>query len=218
MDISRNIWYGMIQSKKVEGKSTKKRGLIVISFIILFIIIICIAMNQKKVITDIEEYGFNGFKGYSNLDVFPESIPDDGTDAQYYFEYKDGIFDPYYQIYLKCTYDTPTYSDEVKRLAQIKEDYQGTTQKIRYNTEDFEYPAYVSIYGDDGCYEYALLDEGNQTIIYIFTQWAKADNIKFENAYLPNNFMLESEHAFSIYMFDLGDGGRYVVDNKYNSK
>lgn len=85
-------------------------------------------MNQKKVITDIEEYGFNGFKGYSNLDVFPESIPDDGTDAQYYYEYKDGIFDPYYQIYLKCIYVTPTYSDEVKRLAQIKEDYQGTTQ------------------------------------------------------------------------------------------
>lgn len=197
----------------------KKRGLIIISFILLFIFIICIAMNQKKVITDIEKYGmFDGFKGYSNLDVFPEQIPDEGTDAEYYFEYKDEIFDPYYQIYLKCTYDTPTYSDEVKRLSQIKESYQGITQKIRYNTEDFEYPAFVAIYGDDGCYEYALLDENNQTIIYIFTQWAKADDIKIKNAYLPYNFMVGTDHAFSIYMFDLGDGGRYVVDDKYNRK
>lgn len=197
----------------------KKRGFIVISFILLTLIIICIAMNQKKVITDIDEYGmFNGFRGYSNLDIFPEQIPDKGTDTQYYFEYKDEIFDPYYQIYLKCTYDTPTYSDEVKRLAQIKENYQGITQKIRYNTEKFEYPAYVAIYGDDGCYEYALLDEDNQTIIYIFTQWANADDIKFENAYLPHNYMADTEDTFSIYMFDLGDGGRYVVDDKYNRK
>ena len=196
----------------------KNKGLIVISFILLFIIIICIAMNQKKVITDIEEYGFNGFKGYSNLDVFPDNIPDDGTDAQYYYEYKDGIFDPYYQIYLKCTYVTPKYFDEVRRLKRIKEDYQGTIQKIRYNTEDFEYPAYVAIYGYDGCYEYALLDEDNQTIMYIFTQWAKSDDIKFEKAYLPHDFMLDTEHTFSIYMFDLGDGGRYVVDDKYKNE
>ncbi len=37
-------------------------------------------------------------------------------------------------------------------------------------------PECVAIYGDDGCYEYALLDEDNQTIIYIFTQWEYADD------------------------------------------
>lgn len=189
------------------------------ALILLFIIIIFIAINQKKVITNIEEYGkFDGFKGYSNLDIFPEQISDECTDTQYYFEYKDGLFDPYYQIYLRCTYDTPTYSDEVKRLAEIKENYQGTTQRIRYNTIDFKYPAYVAIYGNDSCYEYALLDEASQTIVYIFTQWAKLDDIKFKNAYLPYNYMEDTDHTFSIYMFDLGDGGRYVVDDKYNSK
>ncbi len=35
---------------------------------------------------------------------------------------------------------------------------------------------------------------------------------------LPYDFMEGTEHTFSSYMFDLGDGGRYVVDDKYNSK
>lgn len=145
------------------------------------------------------------------------STINDGRFLYFYYKYKDAFLDPVCQIYLKCEYDLPTYKNETERLSQIREEYQGRIQKINYNTKDFRYPAYVTIFENDGCYEYALLDEENYSIIYIFLQWTEEKNIEFADIYLPYNYncAVSTDRSFFIYSFwDSEHGWYYVVPRK----
>lgn len=174
--------------------------------------------NHYEIIKDIQNYGFEGFKGYSNLNIFPEEISDNASAIQYLNEYEDQLFDPYYQIYLSCTYTQEHYLDEIERLSEIQEEYKGEVHDVKYNTNDFIFPAYVSIFADDHCYEYALVDSDNLTIHYVYTQFAKEKDIKFDLEYLPVNYMEESDNGFSIYKFAVGDGINYISNEKYKTK
>lgn len=196
----------------------KKIILAVIAILlVIFMVSRCYA-NKPVVITDVNKYGeFYGFKGQSNLNVFPENTNSEIYESEYYFEYIDRMFDPCYQIYLKCKYDKEKYLKEIGRLLQVNEQHQGKIQEIKYDADNFKYPAYVSIFADSHCYEYALLDEEEYTIIYVYTQFAEEQSIRFDKSYLPFDYMGEVNGAFSIYKFERGDGTRYISNKKYKS-
>lgn len=199
-----------------------KKRIATLSFTVLlsviFVALIGSTIKHKTIVTDINKYGyFDNLDVLSNLEIFPETIPDGFIDGQYYFEYKEGFLDSECQIYLKCIYDISTYRNETERLARIEETYQGRNQKIHYNTEDFCQPAYVTVFENDGCYEYALLDEDNLSITYIFLQWIKEKDIKFPDMYLPHDYncVVSTERSFSIYNFwDSENEWYYVVPRK----
>ena len=70
-------------------------------------------------------------------------------------------------------------------------------------------PAFVTIYGDNHCWEYALLLDGNR-IAYVFppVPGAEGDRVPPRNIC---RFIMErkrKERVFSIYLFDVGDGVR----------
>lgn len=192
----------------------------IVSLSVIFIALIWGKINQITYVTDLSEYGnFEKFNLLGNLELFPETIPEGFIGGQYYFKYKEGFLDSECQVYLKCNYDKSTYKKEIERLAQIEETYQGKTQKIHYDTENFHQPAFVTVFENDGCYEYALLDEDNLSIVYIFIQWVKEKDIKFPNMYLPHDYkcVVSTEQSFSIYNFwDNEKGWYYVVPRVQN--
>lgn len=196
-----------------------KKHVFVISFVVLLsailIILIGSVIRNSTKVTDLNKYGsFRKYNLLGNLEIFPQSIPEGLIDGQYYFEYKEGFLDSECQIYLRCCYDILTYKKEIERLTQIEATYQDKTQKIHYDEKNFNKPAYVTVFKNDGSYEYALLDKENLSIIYIFVQWTKEKDIKFPDLYLPHDYncTVNKERSFSIYNFwDSKNGWYYVV-------
>ena len=95
------------------------------------------------------------------------------------------IMDPTCQIYLNCTYDKETFQQEKERLAELNYEIQGVTKEIIYSEELFKYPAYISAYDWSSCYEYALIIEEEQKIVYVYLQGIPEILLSFENEYSP---------------------------------
>lgn len=157
---------------------------------------------------DTNTYGdFRESGAYSNFKIFPETLDEDMDVNAYFWEYQDFIFDPTVQVYLECTYDEEKYAKELERLLAVTEEYEGKVQEIRYDTEHFSYPAYVAIYANNHCYEYAL-DLGDGKIAYVFLMFVGEEEIQFPTDYLPEEYERtdKSEDAYSIYVFYQKDG------------
>lgn len=164
-------------------------------------------------ISDINKYGFfEDFKGYSNLYTFPTKIPNSGQVDDYYYYQRDTLFDPTCQIFLEYSLSEEDFEAEVSRLSKItvrfeNERYKDIVNKIVYDTEHFRYPAYVTIYNNNYCYEYALLNKEENKIICVFTQFIKTNDITFDKKYLPVGFGDDnSGEGFNVYYSGNGTG------------
>lgn len=176
------------------------------------VIVFAVQEGQKDsyTSTDINEYmSFDDFRGHSKLDIFPEQISGDMEAQEYFYCYADTFLDSTAQIYLECSYGQDAYSNEIQRLAGIREEYKEKVQTVVYDTESFSYPAYVAINAEDHCYEYALL-LGDNRIAYVFLQFIKEEEIAFPVEYLPEGYEEEKE-GYSIYVFRGENGDGYCV-------
>ena len=91
-------------------------------------------------------------------------MPNSAKIESYYYYYRDTIFDATCQIYLEYSLPKEDFDAEVSRLSKISERYENKNfiddeNKIGYDTKNFIYPAYVTIFNNNHCYEYALLNE-----------------------------------------------------------
>ena len=156
--------------------------------------------------SNIKDYGvFKNFKGYSNLYIFPTQMPESSHIDSYYYYQMDTFLDPTCQIYLEYSLSKEDFNAEALRLSKISERYQNENYKDRvnnivYDTKNFMYPAYVTIFNNNHCYEYALLNEEENKIICVFTQFIGIDNVRFDKKYLPIDFgSKKSSGGFNIY-------------------
>ncbi len=209
--------------KKIKKRNTifaSIGSVIGISFVIIVIRIMLLAgvisfavqdgWKDCYTSTEINDYGvFEGFDGYSKLDIFPKQLSDNMEVYKYSYYYADTFLDPTAQIYLECSYEADDYLEEMERLAGIQEEYEGRIQPIVYDTDSFSYPAYVTIDADNHCYEYALLI-GEKNIAYIFLQFIKEEDIVFPTEYLPKEYE-QKETGYSIYLFEYQNGDKHSV-------
>ena len=161
----------------------------------------------------------------SGLYVFPENISNAIDVDYFYYSGVDNHSISQYLIYAAVTYSKEDYECEKERLAKIKcdvvVDNDGTvvTNSIMYSEELFKYPSYVAVYASNLCYEYVLLDEENNQMIYIFSKLKDAQGI-IPQIYLPTEIN-------GIEMYDINDwenqniywskdaDGDYEFYNKY---
>lgn len=140
---------------------------------------------------------FEGFLGYSNLEIFPENPEEISKVTDYFYLNMDTLMDPTCKVFMECTFDNmEMFEQECNRLSQITVTLDDEIKEIKYNQELFQYPAYVAIYDWSSCYEYALILEEEKKIIYVFCQFTKVDK-----EYMPINNNEENQ-SFSIYSFD----------------
>ena len=71
----------------------------------------------------------------------------------------------------------------------------------------FSYPAYISVYDEEvGQMEYALIDEENKKIIYLYSRLNADIENKIDKCYLPANQKdMKNEvlrKGYNIYLFD----------------
>ena len=157
----------------------------------------------------------------SGLFVFPDDTSDALT-VEYESSLKTGMLDTDGSIFLTATYTDEDLKKEMERLSQItctvfdtnKDDSDYHTTEIRYDTDSYNYPAYVAADGFRHVYEYALIDEGNNKITYVLLMYpdtvrdkvlaAHKDVLKkAKGAYNTNGGTLDN---FTIYSFSFTDG------------
>lgn len=126
----------------------------------------------------------------SGLFIFPESI-EDLEQVQYRYACKEGLLDNSYVIYLKATYSDAAYLAEKERLTNIQCTIElpdeTVTNAIEYTETLFNFPAYVAVYNTDMSFEYALADDENNCIIYVFLKLFEGADYLAEE-YLPLEF------------------------------
>jgi hypothetical protein len=69
------------------------------------------------------------------------------------------------------------------------------------------YPAYVAIEGYDFCYEYALINDTDRRIFYVYAMNTIYRDVQFDRKYLPDYYMEDFENLkvdgmdrFSVYV------------------
>ena len=209
------------QTKGTKIALIAMASIIALSLSAIIFIWLCITGGFPTKTSNINDYGtFKNFKGYSNLYIFPKEMPDSAKIESYYYYHRDTIFDATCQIYLEYSLQKEDFDAEVSRLSKISERYENKNfidceNKIEYDTKNFIYPAYVTIFNNNHCYEYALLNEEESKIICVFTQFIKSDDVKFDEKYLPIDFEnRKSKESFNIYYTYSKNGDGYFERHK----
>lgn len=188
-------------------KNIRKTGFIIAFVIIMCVLIGIVVIHKDSAVTNVKKYGkWDNREIHGTLKIFPDSL--DGLEAEeYYYKCTEGILDSKCQIYLHCKMTEEKYNSEKERLSKISDTYEGETQEIMYDTDNFNYPAYVTVYKFDGGYEYALLDEERNRIYYIHLRFVPEEDIAFEPELLPKNYdyLSESQDEVSMYAHWLED-------------
>lgn len=143
---------------------------------------------------------------YSTLLIFPETVPNSATDISYYYKFQEGWNRPICQLFLACTLAEGDFVSEKQRLSEIAISSEAGTDRVKYDENAFLYPAYVAIEGYDFCYEYALLNEEDRQIFYVYAMNTIYRDVKFDRKYLPDyymenfeNFEVDGLDRFTIY-------------------
>lgn len=203
-------------------------ALAIVTCIVLVTVVIWLlfAGGPGKTSKNINDYGdIFQLRLRSGLVVFPEELPEDMIEGEFYYNYRDTLFDPTYQIYLRCTYEEEDWAQECERLESIRKIREDEEEKLKRDAEGkYGYPAYIAVENQNYGYEYALLT-GENEITYICTNCIEWNQVEFDQKYLPTDFMTEEGRAFgsgySIYMLSDGSSGSYQTEydrSKYETK
>lgn len=196
----------MDKRKKSKGKYVCV-WIVGILFILLVIAFFKFYIGNVTIRTNSKDYcDFEGFLGYSNLEIFPLNPTEIGKVENYYYSCIDTFMDPTCKVFMECTFSSKEeFEEECSRLSTIVVNNNSELNKIRYSEESFSYPAYITMYDWSSCYEYALLIEDENKIVYVFLQ---GDSQKVDEKYMPI-ISENADNSFSIYSF----GGAF--DLKY---
>ena len=101
-----------------------------------------------------------------------------------------------WQIELSLKYDENTFEVEKARLNSV-----CTDSVVCGNSEYFSLPTYATVWNWNCCFEYAVVNEVEQTIGYIYLQLINEDDLEISSLYKPSNYSMEieGEQEFSVY-------------------
>lgn len=192
----------------------------------LIFLILFITGCDKEVVNGIENYNKNYFVNkYSwdldtNLSIFPDD-KEKIINGTFKSTIEFGPFDDFGFILLDAYYDEENYKNELERLSKISitvtETCRPNTKKytnfIKYDESSYDYPAYVSIDGFTNKYEYALLNEQDLEIIYVYIAYPNLEDENY-NFLLKKNkegyFEEDTLKLFTIYSHSFDHGRSYA--------
>ncbi|MBR4163427.1 MAG: hypothetical protein IKR11_07895 [Solobacterium sp.] len=149
----------------------------------------------------------------SNLSVFPDIDFSKDCIVRYEADLHTGLFDTDGKIILQSEYTTSQFEKEINRLENIsmtiRDKEKEYTNKVLYDTEMYNFPAFIANDGFGNTYEYALIDQEKKSITYIYLaypdinqfaekEWLKRDLSAYDEA---NTF-----NAYSIYNHSFDNG------------
>ncbi len=130
-------------------------------------------------------------------ELFPSTIEDLNVVSFKYSYIRSLLFGVTGQVHICVKYDYESFNAEEKRIAEIV-----GISNIRYDENEFSFPAYVTIESFNGISEYALIDRNDMRVHYVFIKCIDSDNVVLDREFLPkhwNERLKENLSSFSIY-------------------
>ena len=212
----------------------KKKNFLIVLFLVIgsLLFIYCILPVLLVLLSNLgpadNKRGLNNYnKDYyidlnSGLYIFPDrKIVKDG---EFSSSMKTNLFDTDGYIILKAKYSDKLYEDEINRLKDIElsvtlkcgPNSPSYTNKVMYDDTSYNYPAYITIDNCFDTYEYALLNEKDKEIYYIYLSYPKTTNKKYKE-YLKKDkeeyYNLDSVCNYSLYNHTFDKGKSYSEFN-----
>ncbi|MDR1014687.1 MAG: hypothetical protein LBL86_06885 [Coriobacteriales bacterium] len=149
---------------------------------------------------------------FSKLLVFPKELPDDAVVDDFYYWCSNGGLENSYQLLLDYRLSPEAFKAEVERLQGIKVSLRGRTKHVVYDTESFEYPAYVTVFENSGDCEFALIDEKNSRIVAVLATGGRGS---LDASLFPQSTPKYGDSivwlGFSVYQFESGDNAAVMA-------
>ena len=153
----------------------------------------------------------------SDLSVFPDEIFADKI--EYTADFNPNLFDTDGKMILICTYGDEQFSDEIRRLQALSKTIEYNeeehTNNVIYDEDSYSYPAYITIDGFGNTYEYALIDQSNSRIVYVYLAYPDKKTLQDYSDYIKKDLSVYEEKntwdAFSMYNHSF-DGGESWVE------
>lgn len=214
-----------------ENKTSNKRTKTLILVVAILVVICAIRITVAFLILAIGFFGGNHEEAsdianydktkivennWDDMDSLFLIFPDDTSKIKkgnFNSDVKSDMISSYGYIILEAFYEENDYLAEVKRISDISYDLKDVNwgkeehkvQSIKYDDSMYKYPAYIASDGYCGGYEYALLDEDKNRIIYIHLSYPDLDELKDFSDYLKvdkesyNQLKKTSKENFTIY-------------------
>lgn len=209
----------------MEGSRVKNIIVIAACLIlgVVFVVASFMVLNFKKEDhTNIDEYNSNLTKLIeskdvrSGLKIFPSEINKDKVEEFKYYS-ADDLFVGSYLYYLVVDYDKDEFNTEVERIKSVNQPFRDIVKNIFFAKTGFKYPAYITIWDGNGTYEYAIVDEENTKIAYVFNQLFDWKDTDVAEDYLPKDYSVPStskdtgKDGYSMYYVydEFGTGYRF---------
>ncbi|MCR5409488.1 MAG: helix-turn-helix domain-containing protein [Lachnospiraceae bacterium] len=126
----------------------------------------------------------------SHFFLFPDDLSET-EEADFWYEYKTGLLDTDGSFFLTAVYSDENFADEIERISEVtctvNNDVEDITQAVIYDEDMYNYPAYIAIDGYTHNYEYALIDEDNNRIIYVLLGYPDYDDLSEYSDYLKSD-------------------------------
>ncbi len=178
----------------------KKCAFIIISLILTLNIVSCSGVYEETIVSNIEEYSSiwslpERRVGETSL-LFPSKINEECTEFKcIHTTYK--WLGTGWQITLALKYDDSlSFGKEIDRLNTLSEN-----SPVHENSDYFDKSAYASVWNWNGCFEYAIVDESEKTVNYIYLQLTDKDELTIDANYIPNGYEIELTdcESYSVY-------------------
>lgn len=151
----------------------------------------------------------------STLLIFPDTT-EEAVEATFESDMHVGLFDTEGYILLYAEYEKEAFEKEKARLSEItctiydSGEEESVTKGILYDEKSYVLPAYVACDGFGNMYEYALVDDENCSVTYVYLSYPKAETDAVYGKYLKKDLALydikDPFKGFTIYAYSF-DGG-----------
>ncbi len=164
-----------------------RKNIAAIAILLIFCLAGCSYSAEKTYYKDTADYdkiwsltGFNhGYEDKSPL--FPDTLTGYNVE-DFYCRYDEQLpLGEGVQIFLEIRYDENDFPAQQERISKM------ATEDAENFTES-GFSAYVLQSGDNGRYEYALIDDGEKTVYYIFLYNLPKKEIEITKNLLPKNY------------------------------
>lgn len=101
-----------------------------------------------------------------------------------------------WQVELTVKYSDDLFYAEVKRLNEL-----CCNSIICGESKYFDMPAYASVWNHISCFEYAVVNEDDKTIGYLYLQLIDKDDLEISSHYIPQPYEMDytNSQGYTIY-------------------
>lgn len=178
----------------------RKQAVIVFVLVLVMLLSSCSDVYEETVISDIALYdtiwSLSEKRITESSVLFPTVVNDEQVIKFNCKHTTYQLLGTGWQVELVIQYDATTFSIEHKRLSESCKN-----SIVCGRTKYFDNLTYATVWNWNSCFEYAVVNEDDSTIGYIYLQLIDKNDLAIDNYYIPKQYemIIHESQEYSVY-------------------